>query len=200
MQNTTQQPKENMLERIAKMEALYHDLMEQYQGIVLPWGLGHGMPEEESNKATETMNHACAVLEKLHTMMDEAGVNRQLLPAPKGNAQLMQQHANTPEFRESIAIICGLTELEFTERVLAEAIFFLQENDPKREDTMIGDIAFIGWVMTRLHPVCVSVAAIALHGEKDKMILRAHLCQGIERRFASYETYQNYLFTFPKTK
>jgi hypothetical protein len=193
MQTTTQQ---TTFERIAQMEALYNDLMQDYYSLVLPFGL-RDIPEETSTKATEVMNHACNVLDKLKKMMVDAGVTPVALP-PKSNAKLLQEHANTPEFRASVLVYCDIAEKDMTEFMVQEVFFFLEEHDSSRKAEMIDRTDFWVWVFNRVHPVNISVVAMALGGVLDKMILRQHLYQGIQRRFNSMETYSNYLLTFPK--
>ena len=58
-------------ERIRKLDAQYHTLMDEYQSLVLPYKLGDGMPEDIRNKASEVFNRAYPILEELRKLSNQ---------------------------------------------------------------------------------------------------------------------------------
>lgn len=62
---------EDYQERIRKLDALYKELMDEYQSMVLPYGIGHDMPEEVRKEASEVFNHAYAVLTELRKLSND---------------------------------------------------------------------------------------------------------------------------------
>jgi hypothetical protein len=73
----------NILQRIASLRRLRGDLTREYNEIVLPWGLGHDMPENTSKKATEIMEHASKIQAQIEALEKEIGIESKTnIPEP----------------------------------------------------------------------------------------------------------------------
>lgn len=78
--------KNNIIQTIKSMEALWGDLMGEYFAIVQKYGLGYTMPKDESDKASEIMNHAEEVRKQINDMKKKAGI-KVTRKKPESNAK-----------------------------------------------------------------------------------------------------------------
>jgi hypothetical protein len=62
---------------IANLQLIWTELMDDYKTLVSAYGLGHNMPEEKSQEATELMNHAEQIRKKISELKKEAGIKEE---------------------------------------------------------------------------------------------------------------------------